>query len=1311
MNRHIFIGITGLLVLTAVCFFWGANQTIANTQTSVGTQTPTDIQTAIEESHKTAYQRRLEANKRLQEAIGTQQPQQTTQAVVATPKKAIKTAGGPLVTYPSGINPAVNVTLPNYANSPNIRKFVDSLPGLGWANRNNLGQYIPIANPDTNTYPGSDYYEIGLVDHNEQMNSDLPATQIRGYYQINTTDPNVAAPHYLGPLIIAQKDRPVRLKFVNQLGINGAGDLPLPVDTTIMGAGMGAILNADGSLPMTTPMPTAPYTQNRANIHLHGGLTPWISDGTPHQWITPAGDSTVQKKGVSFQNVPDMVGAGKSIPAPAAGDGMGTYYYPNQQSARLMFYHDHSYGITRLNVYAGEAAGYIVTDPVEEDLISVKKVLPDLGGVYHYGIPLVIQDKTFVNDTNTPPGPRFPRGYTPTPKTINVDPLWYTYVPRTKGGNLWIGHEYMPNENIYDLNGYNDKGRWDYGPWMSPPWIVTNNTLPSPTIIPEAFQDTMVVNGCAFPYVELPPTAVRFRILNACNDRMLNLQLYLADPRKPTEVKMVPAVPNPRFPATWPTDGRAGGVPDPCKAGPTMYQIGNECGFLAQVAEIPPHPINFDYNRRSITFGSVTSKALLLPPAVRADIVVDLSAYAGKTLILYNDAPAPMPLYDTRYDYFTDCPDQTAIGGAPSIPPGFGPNTRTVMQIRVLATAHSPTYDVNSLKTALPKAFAAGQDHPLVPQTAYNAAYPGLATNNIYANVADGTLNITGATSSVAKVVTNPQLPGLGYTSPPTVSLVGGGIGGGTPGTPGNPGVAATATATLNGVIDITLVTAGSGYTSAPTVTITAAPGDTGTGATAVATISGGVVTVVTVTNSGSNYLVAPTVTFTGGGAGATQATAQANTTLGSVGAINITNPGSGYIKAPLVYITGGGVTSALNVASATAMLNGDIVLDGKNLVEGFDMDYGRMNAILGSTPNPLTPAVGNGPTPGASYYVDPPTELLADGNTILWRISHVGVDSHSIHFHLFNVQVVNRVDWTNTIKPPYPEELGWKETIRTNPFEDIIVAIKPVHMTLPFDIPDSNRLLDPTGMAVFQFVQPQIGLPTVAQTINIMTNFGWEYVWHCHLLGHEENDMMRPMIMTDVNNYVTPVSAPRDLTADVNTTQRIHLAWADDSNNETGFRIERAIEPNAFAEVNTTEVNVTDYNDAPLAASTTYTYRVIAFNSDGNSLPSNTVMITMAAPAVPSNLAATASAAGISPRTVRLTWADNSNNEAGFTIQRATNSGFTKGLTTFTVGANTTTYTDSPVIAKKKYYYKIRAFNAIGDSAYVKPVRVTTLP
>ena len=70
---------------------------------------------------------------------------------------------------------------------------------------------------------------------------------------------------------------------------------------------------------------------------------------------------------MSVQNVPDMRRHRRDCDED---DGCQTFYYTNQQSARLMFYHDHSWGITRLNVYAGEAAGYLITDATEKELVS-----------------------------------------------------------------------------------------------------------------------------------------------------------------------------------------------------------------------------------------------------------------------------------------------------------------------------------------------------------------------------------------------------------------------------------------------------------------------------------------------------------------------------------------------------------------------------------------------------------------------------------------------------------------------------------------------------------------------------------------------------------------------------------------------------------------------------------------------------------------------------------------------------------------------------------------------------------------------------
>jgi FtsP/CotA-like multicopper oxidase with cupredoxin domain len=457
---------------------------------------------------------------------------------------------------------------PNWAYSPLLPKFVDSLPGLCGTpgGTNSMGQCIPVAIPDTTTYPGSDYYEIELVEFREQMHSSFPpvvippgsllgkmdpaatgGTKLRGYRQTNTTDLNLLTPHYLGPLIIAQKDRPVRIKFTNSLPIGAGGNLFIPVDKTVEGAGPGPntpepIRSSLQDDVICFTYPEYCYTENRATLHLHGGRTPWVSDGTPHQWITPAGETTAYPEGVSKENVPDM---------PDPGPGSQTFYWTNQQSARLLFYHDHAWGITRLNVYVGEAAGYLITDSAEQSLIGSGGLLEGLG----YGTPLVIQDKTFVD--GDPSSPNY---------IMNTDPTWAwgsepgKPVATPVTGDLWWPHVYMPAQNPYnpDRTGVNPMGRWVYAPWFFPPPPLCGT---SPTAVPpfclefgtvanpyngpdspspympgtpnpswgaEAFLDTPVINGTAYPTVTVPAGKVRFRILNAAHDRFFNLQLYQA---------------------------------------------------------------------------------------------------------------------------------------------------------------------------------------------------------------------------------------------------------------------------------------------------------------------------------------------------------------------------------------------------------------------------------------------------------------------------------------------------------------------------------------------------------------------------------------------------------------------------------------------------------------------------------------------------------------------------------------------------------------------------------------------------------------
>ena len=104
-----------------------------------------------------------------------------------------------------------------------------------------------------------------------------------------------------------------------------------------------------------------------------------------------------------------------------------------------------------------------------------------------------------------------------------------------------------------------------------------------------------------------------------------------------------------------------------------MIQIGSEGGLMPNPAVINNQPVNYVYNRRDIVVLNVAQKALFMGPAERADVVVDFSNFAGKTLILYNDAPAPVPASDPRNDYFTSDPDQTSQAALPRPSPATAP--------------------------------------------------------------------------------------------------------------------------------------------------------------------------------------------------------------------------------------------------------------------------------------------------------------------------------------------------------------------------------------------------------------------------------------------------------------------------------------------------------------------------------------------------------------------------------------------------------------------------------------------------------------
>jgi hypothetical protein len=109
-------------------------------------------------------------------------------------------------------------------------------------------------------------------------------------------------------------------------------------------------------------------------------------------------------------------------------------------------------------------------------------------------------------------------------------------------------------------------------------------------------------------------------------------------------------------------------------------------------------------------------------------VIVDFSKFAGKTLILYNDAPAAFPARIPSYDYYTGAPDLRPVG-APQILPGYGPNTRTIMQVKIARHDPAPAFNLTKLQSAFSHkadgsgVFESGQPPIIVGQAAYNSAY------------------------------------------------------------------------------------------------------------------------------------------------------------------------------------------------------------------------------------------------------------------------------------------------------------------------------------------------------------------------------------------------------------------------------------------------------------------------------------------------------------------------------------------------------------------------------------------------------------
>ena len=197
---------------------------------------------------------------------------------------------------------------------------------------------------------------------------------------------------------------------------------------------------------------------------------------------------------------------------------------------------------------------------------------------------------------------------------------------------------------------------------------------------------------------------------------------------------------------------------------------------------------------------------------------------------------------------------------------------------------------------------------------------------------------------------------------------------------------------------------------------------------------------------------------------------------------------------------------------------------------------------------------------------------------------------------------MLNRVTWDNIIIPPDANELGWKDTVRVSPLEDTYFAIRAIIPGVPFEVPNSIRPLNPMmplgDQSMFNNIDAA-GNPTAAIT-NQLVNFGWEYVLHCHILSHEEMDMMRPQ------SVAVPPIAPDGLSF-TTSRNRLTLTWNDNSITETAFVVQRnsgpgwedlATIPSPLNQPNTHGTR--SYTDSSYKQNTSYQYRVVAQNTVG---------------------------------------------------------------------------------------------------------------
>jgi len=420
---------------------------------------------------------------------------------------------------------------------------------------------------------------------------------------------------YIGPVIVNDRGRPTDVTFVNDLGsaattnvlayrystdqtVHWADPLADQVmsNQCMMKAAMMGFKDANGN-PVAYPPPGDPCAQNYSGSvaavpHLHGGEVPPEIDGSPDSWFTSDGAHRGHKY-YSF---------------PGAAANAVRFKYPNLQEASPIWFHDHTLGTTRLNVYAGLAGGYYIEDP---SMIPVGSAttqgtpgtcatgcLPSNLQPLAEVIPVVLQDRMF-------------------------DTTGQLFMPADSAGGV--------------LSALNPE---------HPYWV------------PEFVGDTIVVNGKAWPFLNLQAKRYRFLFLNGSNARTYEMSLI----------------------------NQATGA-----LGPAIYVIGTDGGYLNNPVKLDP----------------ALGQMLILQPGERYEVIIDFSGFANTNLIVRNTGRTPYPKGAPPQGSTLGRILQFRVGAAPAVADSsYNPGAIPVVPLRSgskaivpLANAATGTLAVGAAKT------------------------------------------------------------------------------------------------------------------------------------------------------------------------------------------------------------------------------------------------------------------------------------------------------------------------------------------------------------------------------------------------------------------------------------------------------------------------------------------------------------------------------------------------------------------------------------------------------------------------------------